>query len=379
MNGATPLHLVTIGGHRWCSPPEQQQVDFPVAKGLADRLGGEHHVIARAIAGQTTGDDRAGNVVVHRLAASGSVWAFARHAKALARQLVSSLRESVVITTSDVAGALAVRRAPAGVPLVVQVQGDVLDPGPEYGSPLKRRVMRAAMRGAVRRADGVRALNQFIAAQAATAGARGPVAVIGSRVDVTRFSPGAVVPPSPRLGAVGDLLAVKNQGVLIDALGRLDRNDVELVILGEGPARADLERRAQAAGLGERVSLPGRVAHDDVVTTLRSLTLFAQPSLSEGEPRAVLEAQAVGLPVVVSDIPAHRGLVVDDREGLLVAPGDVSAWSVAIERVLADAVGAHAMGQAGRQRVLAEHEFETLLDQFADFLRTTAKARIAAG
>jgi len=372
------LHLITVGGHRWCSPPERQEVDFPVARGLADRLGGEHHVVGRSVPGDDGGDDRTGNVVVHRLAGAESAWSFARRSRALVAELASRLGPDVVVTTSDPAGALAMRRPPARVPVVVQVQGSVLDPGLEYGSPLKRRIMRATMRRAVRNADGVRALNRFIAEQAEAAGAPGPIAVIGSRVDVELFSPGAgAAPHPPRIGAFGGLLPVNNQRVLVEALAQIggDHPDAELVLVGDGPLRAALVARADELGVRPRLTLAGSIPHGDVPDLLRGLTVFAQPSYSEGEPRALLEAQAVGIPAVVSDIPAHRGIVADGETALIVPADDSAAWAKAFCRLLEDHAYAAELGAAGRARVRAEHEFGALLDRFAGFLRDTALAR----
>ena len=366
------MHLITIGGHRWQSPPEAQTLDFRVARGLAERLGGEHHVIARAASGQSGGDDRSGPVVVHRVDTQSTL-AFARHAHRVAQTVVGSLDAPVVVTTSDVAGALAMWRAPTGVPVVVQVQGALLDPGPGYGSAIKRYAIRSTMRAAVRRADAVRALNAAIAEQARGAGARGPIAVIGSRVDVEQFSPAAErAGASARLGTVGALLTVKNQAVLLDAMADLaaDYPDAELVLVGDGPLRQSLAERARRLGIESRVKFIGSIPHDEVVGVLQSLAVYAQPSFSEGEPRALLEAQAVGLPAIVSDIAAHRGIVTDEQQALVVPPDDAHAWAKAFRRLIDDRSFAQELGAAGRVRVCAEHEFDALLDRFAEFLRS---------
>src|SRR5262249_53604193 len=117
----------------------------------------------------------------------------------------------------------------------------------------------------------------------------------------------------------------------------------------------------------------GSVPYRDVVEVLRSFAVYAQPSFSEGEPRALLEAQAVGLAAVVSDIPAHRGIVADEQQGLLVPSDDPHAWAKSLRRVLDDRAFGAQLGNAARTRVVAEHEFDALLDRFADFLRVTAR------
>src|SRR5205085_2410845 len=93
----------------------------------------------------------------------------------------------------------------------------------------------------------------------------------------------------------------------VDAVAELARRgvDAHLLVAGEGGARASLLERARRHGVGDRVDLRGRIPHDRMPDFLASLHAFAQPSFSEGEPRAVLEAMASGLAVVVSDLPAH--------------------------------------------------------------------------
>ncbi len=200
--------------------------------------------------------------------------------------------------------------------------------------------------------------------------------MIGSRVDVEQFSPAAGnAARGRRIGTVGGLLAVKNQAVLLDAMADLvpDQPDAELVLVGDGPLRSALVDRARRLGIDTHVKFTGNIPHRDVIEVLRSLAVYAQPSFSEGEPRALLEAQAVGLPAVVSDIPAHRGIVADEQQGVLVPTDDPHAWAKALRRVLDDrALGAQ-LGDAARRRVVGEHEFDSLLDRFADFLRTAAR------
>jgi glycosyltransferase involved in cell wall biosynthesis len=372
------VDLISVGGHRWAVPPARQEVDFPVAKGLAARLGGDHHVIVRAEFGGARAESD-GRVIVHYLPADASTWSFARRASRRVRQLTRSAGAPTVLLTSDVAGALAALRAGsiAAVPLIVQVQGGVLDPGGEYGSRLKRMLIRAAMRTAVRRADAVRALNGRIADEAREAGARGRVEVIGSRVDGDQFAfrtPDPVGARDLRIGAVGALAAVKNHDVLLAAFAQLiaEYPDAALVLVGDGPRRAELERQTRALGVESRVSFVGTIPHRAMPELLRSLSIFVQASFSEGEPRAVLEAQAVGVPVVVSDIPAHRGIVADGLTGLVVSAHDPSEWVNAWRRVLDDATLYRKLAVAAGEQVRRERGFEVLLDRFADFIRSTS-------
>jgi glycosyltransferase involved in cell wall biosynthesis len=370
------LNLISVGAHRWITPSARQEVDFPVAAGLASRLGGEHHVIGRAANGVTR-SERNGATTVHLLAPRGPTWVFVDRAASLVRRLVRELGPQVVLCTSDAAGALVLIRLgrSPNVPVVVQVQGGLLEPGAEYGSRAKRFAIRSTMRSAVRRADGVRALNDHIAEQVRGTGATTRVAVIGSRVDVHRFAPRTTAPAgTPYIGAVGGLVPVKNHEVLLLACAELTSIgvDARLVLVGDGPLRADLETRAVRLRIDDRVEFLGAVEYGEIPALLRSLTVFAQPSYSEGEPRALLEAQAVGVPAVVSDIPAHRGIVRHDVNGLLVPARDAPEWARAIRTLIDDPSLSARIGAAARTYACEAHDFGTQLDRFAAFIRETA-------
>lgn len=128
--------------------------------------------------------------------------------------------------------------------------------------------------------------------------------------------------------ATGHLIARKDPETAIQAVASLE--DVDLVLLGDGDLRSELERRW---GADKRVRFGGRV--EDVQQWLHAADVFVSPSRSEGLPNAVMEAMACGLPCVLSDIPPHRELL--EREpaaGELFAPGDAAMMADALRRIL---------------------------------------------
>jgi glycosyltransferase involved in cell wall biosynthesis len=201
--------------------------------------------------------------------------------------------------------------------------------------------------------------------------------VIGSRVDTRLFHPdaagalhgGSVVDAV----MVGGLEDVKNHitvlrawpGVVAEAPG------ARLLIVGEGRWRRRLETEAAALGVRGLVELRGRVPHALVPALLASARCLVHPSWSEGQPRAVLEGMACGLPVVCSDIPAHREIV-PPRAGRLVPPADVRGFAAAIAKVLRDPAAAAEMGAHGRLLAARNHDHVTGLDRYADFIRAVA-------
>jgi glycosyltransferase involved in cell wall biosynthesis len=105
-----------------------------------------------------------------------------------------------------------------------------------------------------------------------------------------------------------------------------------LLLCGDGHLRAQLQ--TQAASLGDRVSFLG--IRDDVPALLASADLFVFPSLWEGQGNALLEAMAVGTPIVATAIPSTVETLTDGAQASLVPPGDAAALAAAMLRVLGD-------------------------------------------
>ncbi len=165
----------------------------------------------------------------------------------------------------------------------------------------------------------------------------------------------------PGRRTVGVVSRLKDQAVALRALGRV-RTPVRLVLAGiETPERrAALERQAARVPARHAVVV---VPFDPEVRPLYDLLeVVLLPSRMEGLPQSLLEAMALGKPVIASAASGNLDLVRDGVDGLLVPPLDEAAWAGALERVLGDASLAGALGQAGRAR--AREGFS--LDRTAD-------------
>jgi len=168
----------------------------------------------------------------------------------------------------------------------------------------------------------------------------GNVSVAAPGIDMRRFliadqeraRAGAGLPARGRIvGTVGRLAAVKGHRHLIDAMAHV-APDVSLAVVGDGPERAGLEARVRELGLDARVHFLGQ--RDGIEAILPAFDIFCLPSLSEGLPRAILEAQACGLPVVASDVGAVRSAL-DPQSGVVVAAGDPTALAAALDKAFA--------------------------------------------
>lgn len=204
------------------------------------------------------------------------------------------------------------------------------------------------------------------------------VSQIYNGVDHLRFAPGsgraapAGMPfTDPRLvvlGTVGRMQTVKAQPLLVQAFIRAVerhgglRSSLRLVLVGDGPLRAECERRIESAGLQDLAWFAGERA--DVPELLRSLDLFVLPSLAEGISNTILEAMACGLPVIATRVGGNADLVEPADAGQIVAPGDVVALADAIEAWSADPLRRRASGAAARADVERRFSLDAMVARY---------------
>src|SRR5207244_6408603 len=130
----------------------------------------------------------------------------------------------------------------------------------------------------------------------------------------------------------------------------------ELVVLGEGPQRSDLEELA--ANLEVPVHLLGRVP--DVAAWLQRADVLVHPARWEGFGLALLEAMLASKPVVATSVSSIPEIVVDGETGVLVPPEDAAALAEAVSCLLDDPARAEALGRAGLERACAEFSVERM-------------------
>lgn len=136
-------------------------------------------------------------------------------------------------------------------------------------------------------------------------------------------------PETPVIGTVGRLAEVKGHKFLIAALSLIDP-EVHCVIVGDGPERAALEADAKRLGVADRITFLGLRSDPEVI--IPAMDVFCLPSLAEGLPRAVLEAQSCGVPVAATSVGGVPAAVAPG--GRLAPPSDVPALADAIRQVL---------------------------------------------
>ncbi len=174
----------------------------------------------------------------------------------------------------------------------------------------------------------------------------------------------------PVVVSVGRLVDYKGFDVLIRACGRLrDRGrPIRCVIVGDGPERRRLERLTEELDLPGAVSLMGGKRQEEVLRLLGEADQFVLASVpgrdgqQDGIPIVLMEAMALGVPVVSTKLSGIPELVVENRTGLLVRPGDDEQLAAAIERLLLDPALADKLRRSARELVEKEYDLEHSVD-----------------
>lgn len=183
----------------------------------------------------------------------------------------------------------------------------------------------------------------------------------------------------PRIVTLARIGAAKGSFVLVEAFAAIAGAypEARLVLAGDGPQTEAL-RAARAAGVADRVEMPGWVGAAERDALLGGATIFALPSRIEGLPVSMLEAMAFGLPVLVTPVGGIPDVIEDGVTGRLVPADDVDALADAMRALLDDPAAAAAMGAAARAAVLGTYDLDVVADRVGDLVATCIGARVSA-
>ncbi len=222
---------------------------------------------------------------------------------------------------------------------------------------------------------------------------RGKVALLYHGLDLSRFPAQAKRPPRDgsdandpvRILSVARAVPKKGFEVLLDALAALPKGrHWRFVHIGGGPLLPSLRRRAEALGIADRVAWRGAKAQTEVIRALAEADLFVLASRvaadgdRDGLPNVLMEAQAMGLACVSTNIAAIPELIEDGSTGLLVDPDSPGALAAAIDALIADPARRATLAAAGERRTRSSFSFESGIALLADRFGLPASVVLAA-
>jgi len=266
-------------------------------------------------------------------------------------------------------------------PLVVSVWGSDV-----YAFPFRSSLHRALLGRILRSAAYICSTSHAMARHVATLYDRlPPIEVIPFGIDVERFVPAEPPGDAPKerapitIGTVKSLDPRYGIDVLLRAFAEArevlrrqapeQARTLRLLVVGDGPSRAELMDLARRLAIDDATDFVGRVPHAEVVRWLHRLDIYVAPSRQESFGVAVLEASACGLPVVVTRVGGLPEVVQDGVTGFVVEPEDVLATAKALVKLVLDERLRAEMGQAGRQWVYQRYSWSPCVARMVDVYR----------
>ena len=173
-----------------------------------------------------------------------------------------------------------------------------------------------------------------------------------------------------RVCTVGRMIPVKNQSTLVQAFPSIidQYPQSELILIGDGPLRSELESTARSLGISDRVQFTGTVSRSDVYDYFGNCDVFVIPSLAEGFCVAAVEAMAAGLPVVASDIPVFHEVI--GEPGLFVNPDDPDAFANKLESLLRNVSYREEKGEACRRRAHRKFSLDDVAKDYYEIYKS---------
>jgi colanic acid/amylovoran biosynthesis glycosyltransferase len=181
-------------------------------------------------------------------------------------------------------------------------------------------------------------------------------------------------PESRRFVCVGRLCEAKGQLLLIEAMARLRTKGIEmqLILAGDGPSRAEIEAAIARHNLGDSIRVTGWISGNDVRSELMAARAFVLPSFAEGLPVVIMEAMALRKPVLSTFVAGIPELVRSGETGWLFPAGSLDDLTEAMEDCLARTrTDLQRMGNAAYDRVIQYHSIDTEAAKLAELFRSS--------
>ena len=151
--------------------------------------------------------------------------------------------------------------------------------------------------------------------------------------------------------------------------------ELQLRLVGDGPDRASLETLAKELGLSDAVTFVGRLPEGETLAQIARADLLVLPSFMEGLPIVLMEAMAIGVPVIASRVAGIPELVENDRTGLLFAPSNWDELASRIDFLLGNEAVRGSLTEQAKAKVASEFDTRKSAEELARLFRGTGEHR----
>jgi glycosyltransferase involved in cell wall biosynthesis len=364
--------LLHVSGNRFPSLPEEH-ADLQTWRQLAKGFD-EYHMFARAKENRFR-QSMLGNIHLHLIPALGSrMWIFF-FTSWLLLGYVLKVRPTHILAQCPIFGGLAALAAGrlVGAPVMIELHGEWYFPQARRGATswLIQRIAAMSLCWCKR----VRALSQSMLTclrDTYGPGIAAKTTIVPVRVNLAVFGPPktdyASVGPL-KIACVGSFVSNKNHLALLRVL-IASGLDFQLTLCGTGPLEHEYRERAQQWGVAERLTLHIGLSHAQLADVLREQDLYIHYSLSEALPRAVLEAMAMGLPVIATRVGFLDGAVLDGENGMLIDRPYAEQIKVALLQLGESAELRSRLGRSARATIEKDFEAERVFALYRGCVRT---------
>ncbi len=370
------LGVLHLGAGRY-DPEDRHHATFDIWRRLASGFG-RYTVIGRSIRNSWARIEE-GNLTVLLMPSRTPREIEFLFTQFRALAVAQSVQPDVVVSQCPVLGGLAaqwIRRRTGARTLLEMHMATYMQParpGSRWGTlqRLSRRTLPGATRIRVLSAGMRRDLLAFYGS-----GLADKVVVLPPRVDLDRFTQRRrdwKIEGRPRIVLVGSITERKGQLRYLSAM--FDSGlDAESWIIGDGPQRAACEALVAAAGAQNSVRFFGSVSHGELADILPRADMLVQFSSMEGTPRAIMEAMAVGLPIVTTDAGYCSDVVTHGVEGFVLGRDPAAELPHRLTTLFGDQALREMMGRAGMARVEQEFEADQVFGRYRALIADTARA-----
>ncbi len=239
--------------------------------------------------------------------------------------------------------------------LFVEIHGDWVE-GPFLSKKrklafLERKLTPVLAKISFRNADKIRAVAKCLAEEAKKIAPKKPYFIFPTFTDLSIFLCEKETKRDNFILFVGHLEKVKGVRYLIEAFNKVSREfpNFKLVLVGEGAEKGNYELRIRNYGIGDRVEFKGKLSLEETKEVMKNCYCLVLPSLSEGLPRVLIEAMALGKPVIGTRVGGIQELIKDGENGFLVEPGNPDDLAEKLSILLKIPDLTSKMGEKGRE------------------------------